>query len=63
MYESKNFKISYRGSSRDLRTNRWSFICKSCTKQFEPETTMLSKQVVYCPKCNKDEVIDYNDLQ
>ena len=53
-------KKRYIGHSRDYRTGRWKIICE-CGKEIFPETTMLRYQEVVCPKCGKQETIDYNE--
>jgi transcription elongation factor Elf1 len=52
-------KKEYLGESRDMRINRWRITC-DFGKGFEPLTTMVSTQVVVCPKCGKEELVNYN---
>lgn len=54
------FTVSLIGSSRDLRTNKWSVKC-ACGKRHEPDTTMLAKQRIVCPKCEYTAIINYNE--
>lgn len=60
----RKFKYSFLGLSRDLRTNRWGVTCIKCGKQFSPETTMLSTQLITCPnlKCKEQEFVNYNKI-
>ena len=48
------------GHSRDGRTQRWMVTCPKCDKQFEPQTTRLSRQSMECPKCGIPLSADYN---
>ncbi len=57
---SEKFDTRVIGTSRDYRTNRWSVTCKKCNKTTDPETTMLSTQVVEC-KCGETELINWNE--
>lgn len=49
----------YVSLSRDGRTNVWEITC-DCGRSFRPGTTMYNTQLVTCPKCKKEEVMDYN---
>lgn len=53
------FQKIYLGPSSDGRTNRWKLICQ-CGKNHIPTTTMLPKRSEQCPKCKREEVVDYN---
>jgi hypothetical protein len=48
------------GLSTDERTNKWKIIC-DCGKDFIPETTLLSRQIIECPKCKTNFMAFYND--
>jgi len=48
------------GSSTDLRTNKWRLTCGACGKQWEPPTTMHARNWETCPKCHREETVDYN---
>ena len=63
MTETEKFHVTCIGRSRDNRTNKWSAKCKKCGKWHEPPTTMLASQRITCPKCNEEEVINYNNLE
>ncbi len=53
-------KKQYLGPSSDLRTNRWKLTCK-CGTKWEPTTTMRRCRLEQCPKCDIEEVVDYNE--
>ena len=53
-------KKEYLGLSRDRRTNRWRLTCSKCGKKWRPLTTMFAVKVETCPKCEHEEVVDYN---
>ena len=61
-WQTKHFTVYHRGSSSDLRTNSWSMICSKCRKEHYPRTTMLATQLITCPKCGTQEIINYNEL-
>lgn len=61
MYTSKHFNFRCTGLSFDKRTNSWEFTCLKCNKSFKPKTTMLTTQIVECPKCKISETINYNN--
>lgn len=48
------------GASHDGRTNRWRITCPSCTKVFEPPTTMFAHTGFDCPKCGAELGADFN---
>lgn len=60
--EKKSTVPIYAGRSSDYRTNRWRIVCPSCGREFNPRTTMLSKQELTCPfpKCGAEMLADYN---
>lgn len=58
--EMKIFKKVFLGSSSDGRTNRWKLICQ-CVKEWKPTTTRFAKRDEQCPKCERAEIVDYND--
>jgi hypothetical protein len=60
-FSTPNFLVSLSGLSRDLHTNRWSVTSKCCNENFTPKTTMMRYQTVQCPKCKKEECLDYNE--
>lgn len=62
-FKSEHFRFYLVGVSRDLRTNKWNITCISCSKSWEPPTTMLAKDVITCPKCGMEEVVNYNNLK
>jgi len=53
-------KLNYIGTSRDNRTNIWSFTC-SCGKTQKLPTTMYFMSKMQCNKCGKEWSINYND--
>ncbi len=48
-------------SSKDLSTNKWRVKC-TCGYVFNPPTTALATQIVHCPKCHKEESVNYNEI-
>ena len=59
--ESEKFRFYLNGNSDDDRTNRWRVNCKKCNNWFEPPTTMLAVQTVFC-RCGTKENVNYNKL-
>jgi len=53
-------KLDYIGLSQDGRTNRWRVTC-DCGNTFSPQTSLMAKQTVICPKCSANMFCDYND--
>jgi phage terminase large subunit GpA-like protein len=53
----------YAGRSSDYRTNRWRVVCPNCGREFNPQTTLMSKQGLTCPfpKCAAEMHADYNN--
>ena len=62
MTETEKFHVTCIGLSNDCRTNKWRVYCKKCGKSHDPSTTMFASQRVVCPKCNEEEVINYNNI-
>lgn len=52
----------FAGRSSDHHTNRWRIVCPNCGKEFNPQTTFMSKQELTCPfpRCGAEMLADYN---
>jgi phage terminase large subunit GpA-like protein len=48
------------GLSSDYRTQRWRVVCPKCGHTFSPRTTMLSTQLIDCPKAKCGTVLFAN---
>lgn len=59
MKAAPTFQKRIIGASPDRRTNRWELTCP-CGKRWIPTTTMFAKRHEQCPKCRREELVDYN---
>ena len=53
------FKKRFLCLSSDYRTNKWELTCP-CKKSWKPNTTMMAISRETCPKCNTEQIVDYN---
>lgn len=60
MAEAKQWTMRAVARSQDRRTNVWSVSPPCGHAAFNPQTTMLSTQVVECPRCGRRAWADYN---
>jgi hypothetical protein len=51
------------GTSRDGRTGRWRVECPACAHKWVPQTTLMARQHLVCPKpkCGAEMAADYNN--